>query len=50
MKDNISRAEAIQTLECFKMQLGDIVLRWVVDRVISIIQQLPNAEQEEDIL
>ena len=42
MGDRISRRQLIQELECFKMQLGDIVLGWVVDRILDIVHRLPG--------
>ena len=43
-KDLISRAAIIADLECFKLSLGDIVLRFVVDRIIERVKALPAAE------
>lgn len=47
MKNNdlISRAEVISQLECFKLSLGDIFFRFVVDRVIERVREIPAAEQ-----
>ena len=40
MKDDmISRSALIAELEAFKMSLGDIVLRFVVDRIIGIVKE-----------
>lgn len=36
--DAISRSALVAELEAFKMSLGDIVLRFVVDRVINIVK------------
>lgn len=36
--DTISRSALVAELECYKMSLGDIVLRFVVDRVIDIVK------------
>lgn len=36
--DTISRSALVAELEAFKMSLGDIVLRFVVDRVIEIVK------------
>lgn len=38
MNDMISRSALIAELEAFKMSLGDIVLRFVVDRVIDVVK------------
>ena len=43
MDDLISRSRLIEELEGFKLALGDIVLGWVVDRVIERVRQLPAA-------
>ena len=47
MSDKISRTAVIQALECFKVNLGDIVLRWVIDRCIEIIRRLPSIDEKE---
>ena len=44
MDDVISRSALIAELEAFKMSMGDIVLRFIVDRVIGIIKALPAEE------
>ena len=36
--DTISRSALVAELECYKMSLGDIVLRFIVDRVIEIVK------------
>jgi hypothetical protein len=38
MNDMISRSALIAELEAFKMSLGDVVLRFVVDRVIDVVR------------
>lgn len=38
MNDTISRSALIAELEGFKMSLGDVVLRYVVDRVIDVVK------------
>ena len=38
MNDTISRSALIAELEAFKMSLGDVVLRFVVDRVIDVVK------------
>lgn len=38
MNDTISRSDLIAELEGFKMSLGDVVLRYVVDRVIDVVK------------
>lgn len=44
MKDDlISRSELIAKLECFKLSLGDVILGFVVDRVIERVQEMPAA-------
>ena len=40
MGDLISRSALIEELKAFKVSLGDIVLGWVVDRVIERVEQL----------
>ena len=37
--DMISRSALVAELEAFKMSLGDIVLRFVVDRVIDVVKE-----------
>lgn len=44
--DLISRAEVIAQLEAFKFCLGDIILGFVVDRVIERVRDIPAAEVE----
>ena len=39
MNDTISRSALIAELEAFKMSLGDVVLRFVVDRVIGVVKE-----------
>lgn len=39
MDDMISRSALVAELEAFKMSMGDIVLRFVVDRVIDLVRQ-----------
>lgn len=46
MNDLISRSKLIEELEAFKVSLGDIVLGWVVDRVIERVEQMPGADKE----
>lgn len=41
MIDLISRSALIEALEGFKMSLGDIFFRMIVDRVIERIKELP---------
>lgn len=43
MNDLISRGALIEELRAFKVSLGDIVLGWVVDRVIERVRQMPGA-------
>lgn len=38
MNDMISRSALIAELEAFKMSLGDVVLRYIVDRVIDVVK------------
>ena len=45
MNDLISRTKLIADLKAFKMSLGDIVLGWVVDRVIERVKQQPPAKR-----
>lgn len=48
MKDDlISRSELIAQLECFKLSLGDVILGFVVDRVIERVQEMPAVDAEE---
>lgn len=42
--DTISRSRLIAELEGFKISLGDVVLGWVIDRVIERIRQQPAVE------
>jgi hypothetical protein len=44
MNDMISRSALIAELEAFKMSLGDIVLRFVVDRVIDLVKNFQVKE------
>lgn len=40
--DTISRSALVAELECFKMSLGDLVLRFIVDRVIERVKAQPG--------
>jgi hypothetical protein len=42
VNDLISRGALIEELRAFKISLGDIVLGWVVDRVIERVAQMPG--------
>jgi hypothetical protein len=44
--DIISRSALIAELEAFKMPMGDVVLRFIVDRVIGIVKGHPGVEPE----
>ena len=46
MNDLISRRALIEELEGFKVSLGDIVLGWVVDRVIERVRQMPGERKD----
>jgi hypothetical protein len=46
--DTIFRSALVAELEAFKMSLGDIVLRFVVDRVIDIVKAHPGVEVVRD--
>jgi hypothetical protein len=46
MPDLIDRAELIAQLDCFKMSLGDVILRLIVDRAIDVVKQQPAAKVE----
>ena len=41
MNDLISRSELIADLENFKFYLGDVILCFVVDRIIERVKNLP---------
>lgn len=43
--DTISRSALVAELEAFKMSLGDIVLRFVVDRVIELVKAQSGVEE-----
>lgn len=45
MDDLISRSKLIEDLESFKVTLGDIIFRWLVDRVIERVRQQPAAKE-----
>jgi hypothetical protein len=38
MDDLISRSALVAEMEAFKMSLGDIVLRFIIDRVIELVK------------
>jgi len=42
--DTISRSALVAELEAFKMSMGDIVLRFIVDRVIERVNAQPVVE------
>ena len=46
MPDLINRTELLAQLECFKMSLGDVILRLIVDRAIDVVKQQPAAKVE----
>lgn len=46
MNDLISRSALIEALEGFKMSLGDIFFRMIVDRVIERVKEQPTIKQE----
>lgn len=46
MNDLISRSELIAQLEGFKLSLGDVILGFVVDRVIEHVQEMPGVAAE----
>lgn len=52
MNDMISRSALIAELEAFKMSLGDIVLRFVVDRVIDLVKnfQVKETQPTEQVM
>ena len=43
--DTISRSALVAELEAFKMSLGDIILRFVVDRVIELVKNFQVKEE-----
>lgn len=44
--DLISRSALLAELEGFKLSLGDIFFRMIVDRVIERVKEQPAVEQE----
>lgn len=46
--DLISRAQLIEQLEGFKINLADIFFCFVVDRVIKIVKDLPAANRRAE--
>lgn len=44
--DLISRSALLAELEGFKLSLGDIFFRMIVDRVIERVKAQPTVEQE----
>lgn len=49
MDDLISRSALIAELEAFKMSMNDIVLRFVVDRVIDLVKNFQVKETQPAI-
>ena len=45
MNDLISRSGLVAELETFKMSLGDVVLRFIVDRVIKLVKEFQTKEE-----
>jgi hypothetical protein len=45
MDDLISRSELIAQLESFKFALGDVILGFVVDRVIGVVKELEPCQK-----
>lgn len=45
MNDLISRAALIAELESYKLTLGDIFFRFIVDRVIERVKEMPAVER-----
>ena len=44
--DLISRSKLIDLLENFKIAIGDVIMGFVVDRIIELIKNMPAAEME----
>ena len=47
--DTISRSALVADLESFKVQMGDPVLRYLVDRVIERVKVQPGVEVAPEI-
>lgn len=47
MSDLISRSKLIDQLEGLKLSLGDVILGFVVDRVIEQVKEMPAVDAEE---
>lgn len=47
--DSISRSALVAELECFKMSLGDAVLRLIVDRIIERVKAHPAGVPHENL-
>ena len=49
-KDNdlISRSQLIETLEEFKILIGDVIMGFVVDRIIERVKELPAADRRAE--
>lgn len=45
MDDLISRSELIAQLENFKISLGDVIMGFVVDRIIERVKNMPTADR-----
>ena len=50
MNDLISRSELIAKMENLKISLGDVILGFVVDRVIEQVREMPAANQPTEPL
>ena len=44
--DLISRSEVIAQLEGFKISIGDVIMGFVVDRIIERVKAIPAAKME----
>lgn len=47
MEDLISRSEVIAELEGLKLSVGDVILGFVVDRMIERVKAMPSVERRD---
>lgn len=48
MDDLISRSQLIEQLEGFKIRIGDVIMGFVIDRIIELVKNLPAANRRAE--
>ena len=45
MDDLISRSQLLELLEDFKIRIGDVIMGFVIDRIIERVKNMPTADR-----